>query len=411
MNSKQTKNPDISINFCGVHFKHPFVLAPTPASHTASMVRRAFEHGWSGAIWKTLGAIDGVEDPKVSPCYAHQRMTYGRLSGFENIDLGNEIPLENSLSEIAEIKKDFPEEVLIVSIRGENNKEKWQKLAREVQLAGADMLEVMHSCPHDISQFSGGEKEVAEELSMITSWVSEVSKVPLVVKLSPNVTDIRMMARAAEAGGADGISATNTFRSIMGVDLDTFFPLPSVGSYSTWGGYSGPPIKPLVLRFISELAGDPDIKIPIAAIGGVETWKDAVEYILLGSTLVQVGTAVMFYGFRIVEDMIEGLQDYLIEKRIESVSKLIGYSLPYLTNQPWLSREYKVKAKIDLDNCVRCLRCYIACRDGGYEAIIVEANRTPVVLDEKCVGCSLCSHVCPIEDVITMKETDHKAED
>jgi len=395
------KSVDWGIHFCGIQFTNPFIVAASPSTHLGDMVRRAFDYGWSGVVWKTLGAISGVEHPKVSPCYAHQGWNE-HLQCFENIDLGNDVPLEQSFREISEVKKDYPHSVLIISIRGENDEGKWKELSKRAEDAGADMLELMFSCPHDIADKPDGEGEIGRQAEALTSWVREVVRIPIMVKMSPNVTDIRIPARAAKAGGADAISATNTIRSILGIDLKTLRPLPTVGGMSSFGGYSGPAIKPIILRMIAELARDPKLNLPLSAIGGVVSWMDAVEYMLLGASTIQVGTATMYYGFRIIDDLLSGLENFLKEKGLSSVSELIGLSLPYITTQPALDRNSMVKAKLNPEKCVKCLRCYVACRDGAYQAIEVGLDRTPQVLEKQCKGCSLCTHVCPLPGAMEM---------
>jgi len=397
---------DLSVNFCGIRFATPFILAATPSTRNGEMVKRAFDHGWSGVVWKSLGKISGVDNPKVSPSYAHRGNPHGgwndQLGGFENIDLGNEIPLEESFKEIFQVKKDYPDRVVIISIRGEDSEERWKDLARRVEDAGADMIELMFSCPHDIADRSDGEGEVARRASTVTEWVRRAVRLPIMVKMSPNVTDIRIPARAARAAGADAISATNTIRCVMGVDLKTLRPLPTVAGMSTFGGYSGPAIKPIILRFVAELAADSRLNLPISAVGGVTSWMDAVEYMLLGATTVQVGTAAMFYGFRIIDDLKSGLENFMKAKGVKAVSELIGLSLPYLTIQAALDRKTSMRAKPNLEKCVGCLRCYIACRDGAYGAIAIGQERVPVILEKECRGCSLCAMVCPLEGAMEM---------
>ncbi len=392
---------ELNIHFCGIKFANPFIVAASPSTHSGDMVRRAFDHGWSGVVWKTLGAITGVDRPKVSPCYAHKGRNE-QLQCFENIDLGNEVPLEQSFREISEVKRDYPGSVLIISIRGENDEKKWKELSKRAEDAGADMLELMFSCPHDIADSQEGEGEIGRQAKAITAWVRETIRIPIMVKMSPNVTDIRIPARAAKAGGADAISATNTIRSILGIDLKTLRPLPTVGGMSAFGGYSGPAIKPIILRMVAELARDPKLGLPLSAIGGVVSWMDAVEYMLLGATTVQVGTATMFYGFRMIDDLLSGMENFLREKGFSSVAELIGLSLPYITTQPALDRNSLLRAKPDPEKCVKCLRCYVACRDGAYQAIQVGLERTPQVLEDRCSGCSLCTHVCPSPGAMEM---------
>lgn len=395
-----------ALDFCGLQLRHPFVLAATPSSHSGEMVRRALDMGWAGVVWKSLGEIAGLADPKVSPCYAHHRGLPGALGGFENIDLGNEIPLKQSLREISEIKRDYPEAGMIISIRGERDQDKWKDLARRAEDAGADMVEPMFSCPHDIKFSSQGEHALEQEAREITEWVREAVRIPIMVKMTPNVTDMRIPARGAQAGGAQAVSAANTIRSLMGVNVESLIPLPAVSGMSTFGGYSGPAIKPVILRFVADLARDKELRLPISAIGGVVTWQDAVEYLLLGASLIQVGTSVMYYGFRIIEDLLEGLEDYMLSQNFNSLKDMIGASLPFLTEQKNLDRSSRLLASLDKENCVRCLRCYIACRDGACQAIEAGEDGFPRVLEDKCVGCSLCSHVCPIEGVMRMVRRD-----
>jgi dihydropyrimidine dehydrogenase (NAD+) subunit PreA len=392
---------ELSIEFAGIRFANPFVLAASPSTHSGEQVRRALDYGWSGVVWKTLGTITGVEHPKVSPCYAYSG-TYKRLNGFENIDLGNDMPLYRSFQEIQRVKKDYPSSVVIVSIRGETSEEKWKELAFRAEDAGADILELMFSCPHDIADNPDSEGDIGRQAETITRWTKETVHIPVMVKMSPNVTDVRVPARAAKAGGADAISATNTIRSLLGVDLETLRPVPTVGGMSTLGGYSGPAIKPIILRIVAELAGDAKLSLPISAIGGVVSWRDALEYLLLGAGMVQVGTAAMLYGFKIVEGLLSGLENFLTAKGFSSVSEIRGLSLPYLTTHARLDRGASLKAKLNPDKCTHCLRCHVACRDGAYQAIEIVSERSPVILEEKCRGCSLCTIVCPSEGAIEM---------
>ena len=249
-------------------------------------------------------------------------------------------------------------------------------------------------------------------LQTIVEWVMEVAKVPVIVKLTPNITDVTEPAKAARRGGADAISLINTIQSIMGVDLDRMVPTPIVDGKSTNGGYCGPAVKPIALNMVKNCAQDPEVQLPISGIGGVENWRDAVEHILLGASTVQVCTAVMHYGFGIVREMIPGLESYMREKGFSSVSEMVGKALPNVTTWENLNLEYSVKASINNDKCIGCQLCYIACEDGAHQAIgLTEEgeSRVPHIIEENCVGCNLCSVVCPVEDCITMVRRDNGA--
>lgn len=261
--------------------------------------------------------------------------------------------------------------------------------------------------------------QVPEYATMITQWVKEVARTPVIVKLTPNVTDVVHMAAAAKAGGADAVSLVNTFNSIVGVDLDTFTPRPSVAGLGSHGGYCGPAVKPIALHMVSSIAHHPKLKIPISGIGGISNWRDAVEFILLGATSVQVCTAAMHYGFRIVRDMIEGLENYLEDKGFKSVMELVGKSVSRIEDWGNLDLNYKIIAKIDPQKCIGCNLCYVACEDGAHQCIRVEERpsgdlrhgvalkHVPQVLEDECVGCNLCALVCPVPGCISMVEVDN----
>lgn len=391
----------LGVSFCGFDLPHPFLLAATPASRNGEMISRAFEMGWAGAVWKTIGQVPGVPNPKVSPAYHSLRWNH-HIWCFENIDLGNPTPLDETLREISRVKAWFPDRLLVVSLRGDEAPRQWQELAIVAQQAGADMLELMVSCPHDASDNLTTDQTMTHTVSTVTRWIQAVASLPVMVKISPNTSDARLLARAAKGAGAQAISAANTIRCLAGVDLDTLVPLPSVGEHSCFGGCSGPALKPIVLQIVAELAMDPFLGLPLSAIGGVSDWRDAVEYLLVGATTVQVGTAVMLNGYRILEDLLSGLSNFLEQKGFSSCRDLIGHSIQYLTGQPQLSREHVVKARIVEEKCVRCLRCYVACRDGAHQAIEVGEDRLPWVDESRCVGCALCQQTCPVPGAVRM---------
>lgn len=393
---------DIKVNFCGISSPNPFWLASGPPTNTMDQVMRAFEAGWGCAVWKTIG----VPVVNVSPRLAAITLNDQRMVGLHNIELISDRTLEENLKEIAEVKKEYPDRAVVVSLMGEFRRQTWHELVKRAQDTGCDGLELNLSCPHGLPERGMGSAigQVPEYTKQITEWVKEVSDIPVIVKLTPNITDIRFPARAAAQGGADGLSAINTIKSIIGVNLDTLQPLPTVEGRSTPGGLSGPAVKPIVLSMITQLARDPALTVPLSGIGGIATWQDAAEFILLGCTTVQVCTAVMHYGYPIVEDMISGLKNYIAEKGFQTPEEMVGLCVPRVTDWGNLDLNHKVVARINENLCLKDDLCFVACRDGGHQAIRYPNNdRIPVVDEEKCVGCNLCSLVCPVEGCIVME--------
>jgi dihydropyrimidine dehydrogenase (NAD+) subunit PreA len=320
----------------------------------------------------------------------------------------------------------------------ESKRETWHDIVQRTQDTGADGIELNFGCPHGMSERGMGSAvgQVPDYACMITEWVKEVATMPVIVKLTPNVGDVTAVGRAAVNGGADALSLINTINSIMGVDLDTFAPKPHVRGNGSHGGYCGPAVRPIALNMVSAIASDPKIKVPISGIGGIQAWQDAVEFLLLGATSVQVCTAVMHYGFRIVEHMISGLENWMREKGFDRVSDFIGKSTPRIKNWGDLDLSYKVVAEIDQHKCIHCGLCYIACEDGAHQSIrwdrvpmadFVKTNGHQVhrsggvevlagaggdvvnlftIKQDMCVGCNMCSLVCPVEGCISMKEID-----
>jgi dihydropyrimidine dehydrogenase (NAD+) subunit PreA len=408
------RKPDLSIEFCGVRFPNPFVLAAAPPTDSAEMIARGFDAGWGGAVVKTLG-LEHVEVNLVSPMMAGLAYEDKNLIGLENIDLISNRHLPEVLQEVSELKKRYQEQVLIVSMMA-GTEDEWKEITRRVQEAGADMIECSFSCPHGMPERGMG-SAVGQDAALTyerAKWVVEAASVPVLIKLTPNVTDIRPIAQKVKEAGAAGITCINTLKGLLGFDLDTFAPIPDVGGKSTAGGYSGPAIKPIALRFVSDVAKD--VGIPVAGVGGVVTWRDAAEFLLAGAGIVQVCTAVMRYGYDIVEELIEGLGYYLEEKGLGTPADLVGRGLPNVVSHEALSRDYKVVASIDGDLCVGCGACIVACRDGGHQAIEFPEDaagtgneRIPGVDEEKCIGCGFCRTVCPVTGCILMKERESEA--
>lgn len=395
---------DLSCNIAGIKSPNPFWLASAPPTNTGYQVANAFEAGWGGAVWKTLG------QPIVNTWsrYGAMDLNGQKIVGLNNIELITDRPLEVNLKEIYEVKKRFPNNAIIVSLMVESKREAWHEIVKKAEDAGADGLELNFGCPHGMSERGMGAAvgQVPEYCQQITEWVKEVATVPVLVKLTPNVTDIRYPARAAKAAGADGVSLINTINSVIGLDIDSLAPRPTVNGWSSHGGYCGPAVKPIALNMLSQIATDPEtLGLPISGIGGVSTWKDAVEFIALGATSVQVCTAVMHYGFRIIEDLCDGLSNYLDERSM-TLQELQGISLERIHDWKELDLNYVVNARIDQEKCIGCGLCYTACEDGAHQAIFSERRddgRTFVeVKPDACVGCNLCSLVCPVDGCIEM---------
>ncbi|MCB9232731.1 MAG: NAD-dependent dihydropyrimidine dehydrogenase subunit PreA [Bacteroidia bacterium] len=396
---------DLSINFAGIKSPNPFWLASAPPTNSGYQVMKAFDAGWGGAVWKTLG----VPIMNVSSRYGAVNYRDTRIAGLNNIELITDRPLKDNLKEIEEVKKYFPHHAVIASLMVESRAE-WHQIVQDVQNAGADGIELNFGCPHGMCERGMGSAvgQEPEILKLIVGWVMEVAKIPVIVKLTPNIGDITEPAMAAVEGGGNAISLINTIKSIVSLDLDSFAPNPVVDGRGTNGGYCGPAVKPIALHMTRECAQTPGMNLPISGIGGIESWRDAAEFILLGASSVQVCTAVMHYGFGIVREMISGLDRYMDEKGFATINDMVGKALPNVGEWKTLNLKHKVVANINADKCVGCQLCYIACDDGAHQAIGLptDGSRVPHIIDENCVGCNLCSLVCPVEDCITMEKRD-----
>ncbi len=398
---------DLTSDFIGIKSPNPFWLASAPPTDKEYNVRRAFEAGWGGVVWKTLGEegppIVNVNGPRYGAIWGADR----RLLGLNNIELITDRPLQVNLDEIKRVKRDWPDRAVVVSLMVPCEETCWADIMRQVEDTGADGVELNFGCPHGMSERGMGSAvgQVPEYIEMVTRWVKASSRMPVIVKLTPNITDIRYPARAAHKGGADAVSLINTVSSITSVNLDDFSPEPSIDGKGSHGGYCGPAVKPIALNMVAEIARDPETRgLPISGIGGITTWRDAAEFMALGAGNVQVCTAAMTYGFKIVQEMIAGLENWMDEKGHADLAAFTGRAVPNVTDWQYLNLNYVTKARIDQDACIKCGRCHIACEDTSHQAItnMVDGERRFEVIDEECVGCNLCVNVCPVDGCITM---------
>ncbi len=400
---------DLRNNFVGIKSPNPFWLASAPPTDKEYNVERAFKAGWGGVVWKTLGEagppVVNVNGPRYGAIWAGDR----RLMGFNNIELITDRDLQKNLREIKAVKMRWPDRAVIASIMVPCEENAWKSILPLVEETGADGIELNFGCPHGMSERGMGAAvgQVPEYVEMVVRWCKQYSRMPVITKLTPNVTDIRRPARAAKNGGTDAVSLINTINSITAVDLDDMAPEPTIDGKGTHGGYCGPAAKPIALHMVAEIARDREtVGLPISGIGGITTWRDAAEFMALGSGNVQVCTAAMVYGFKIVEEMVSGLSNWMDEKGYRSLDDFVGKASRNVTDWQYLNLEYITKARINQDLCIKCGRCHIVCEDTSHQAISKEKNgvRYFEVMDNECVGCNLCVNVCPVEDCITMEQ-------
>ncbi len=399
---------DLRCEIAGVKSPNPFWLASAPPTDKAYNVVRAYKAGWGGVVWKTLGE----DPPVVNTTSRYGAINYRglRMAGFNNIELITDRPLDVNLQEIKQVKRDWPDRALVVSLMVPCTEESWKAILARVEETGADAVELNFGCPHGMSERGMGSAvgQVPEYIEMVTRWCKQHTRMPVFVKLTPNVTSILAPARAAKKGGADAVSLINTINSVTGVDLDTMSPLPSVHGKGAHGGYCGPAVKPIALCMVGEIARDPECRpLPISGIGGIETWRDAAEFVAMGTGSVQVCTAAMHYGFKIVEDMATGLANWMDQKGYRTLDDFRSAAVRNYVNWGELDINYELVANINQDLCIKCGLCHIACEDTAHQAIAalkVDGRRRYEVKAEECVGCNLCMHVCPVENCITMRE-------
>ena len=391
---------DLSIKFLGVDCQNPFFLSSSPVGSNYEMVAKCFETGWGGVFYKTIGIFVADE---CSPRFDQTNKEGLPWVGFKNMEQISDKPTELNFENMMKLKRDYPDHIMVASIMGSNEKE-WRDLATMCDQAGVDLIEGNFSCPqmtsHDMGSDVGTNPELVKKYSKA---VSEMTKIPFIAKMTPNNKNMEEPARAAIEGGAASVSAINTIKSITNIDFENMTAMPVVNGKSSISGYSGAAVKPIALRFLTQLFQDPVLKnLEISGMGGIETWRDCAEFLAIGCRNLQVTTAIMQYGYRIVEDMASGLRHFLDERGYDKIEDFIGLALPNIVPAEDLNRDFKIFPDFNDKKCLGCGRCYVSCFDAAHQAIDWnEKKRRPVLNEDKCVGCHLCLNVCPIQGCIT----------
>ena len=379
---------DLSIDFCGVHCENPFFLSSSVVASDYEMIAKAFDMGWAGAVYKTIGFYKPEE---VSPRFDAVGKEGTPFIGFRNMEQISDHELSENLETFRRLKKDYPDKILVSSIMGQTDEE-WTELARLSEEAGADMIECNFSCPHMSAHGMGSDVGQSPELvAKYTELAKKGTKLPVLAKMTPNISHIELPAAAAVEAGADGIVAINTIKSI------TVAPESEVSGKNTVSGYSGKAVKPIALRCIDDIATyKKTAGVPLSGTGGIETWRDALDFISLGCSNLQITTAVMQYGYRIIDDLTDGLSAFLASQGFGSLSSFVGSAVGEFTAADALDRTGMVYPSFDKSRCVGCGRCEISCADAGHQAVRLTTARRPLLNPHKCVGCLLCARICPV---------------
>ena len=403
---------DLSLDYLGVKCLNPFFLSSSPVGGNYDMVAKCYEEGWGGCFFKTVGIFVADE---CSPRFDQTNKEGLPWLGFKNMEQISDKPTEQNFEYIYRLCRDYPEHITVASIMG-SSVEEWKQLAKMAEQAGVKLIEGNFSCPqmtsHDMGSDVGTNNELVEAYSRA---VTETTKIPFIAKMTPNCKNMEEHARAAIKGGAAAVSAINTIKSITNIDFENMTAMPVVNGKSSISGYSGAAVKPIALRFCAQVLQDQEIHKLVKAnghemsgIGGIETWRDAAEFLALGCRNLQVTTAIMQYGYRIVEDMISGLSYFMDERGYNSLDEFIGVALPNIIPAEELNRDYKVLPAFDDDKCVGCGRCYVSCYDAAHQAIDWNEEKRRPELNDNCVGCHLCLNVCPVQGCITPGEIKWK---
>ena len=397
---------DLSINYLGVDCLNPFFLSSSPVGSNYEMVAKCFETGWGGVFYKTIGIFVADE---CSPRFDQTNKEGLPWLGFKNMEQISDKPTELNFENMFKLKRDYPDHVMVASIMGSNEQE-WKDLAKMCDQCGVDLIEGNFSCPQMTSHAMGSDVGTSSELvKKYSQAVTGQTKIPFIAKMTPNITSMEVPARAAIEGGAASVSAINTVKSITNIDFENMTAMPVVNGKSSISGYSGAAVKPIALRFVAQLLQDPKLKdLEISGIGGIETWRDAAEFLALGCRNVQVTTSIMQYGYRIVEDMCSGLMHFMDERGYNKLDDFIGSALKNIVPAEDLDRDFKVLPAFDDKKCIGCGRCYVSCYDAAHQAIDWNEKKRRPELNDNCVGCHLCLNVCPVQECITPGEIKFK---
>ena len=397
---------DLSVNYLGVKCQNPFFLSSSPVGGNYDMVRKCYETGWAGCFFKTVGIFVADE---CSPRFDQTNKEGLPWLGFKNMEQISDKPTEQNFEYIYRLVRDYPEHVTVATIMG-SSEEEWKQLAKMCDEAGVPLIEGNFSCPQMTSHAMGSDVGTNPELvKKYCEAVTSVTDIPFIAKMTPNITTMEIPARAALEGGAAGVSCINTVKSITNIDFENMTAMPVVDGKSSISGYSGAAVKPIALRFCANLMQDEIVgKRDLSGIGGIETWKDAAEFLALGCKTIQVTTAIMQYGYRIVEDMISGLSHFMDERGYDNLEQFIGCALPNIIPAEELNRDFRLLPKFDDKKCVGCGRCYVSCYDAAHQAIDWNEKKRRPELNDNCVGCHLCLNVCPVQGCITPGEIQWK---
>jgi dihydroorotate dehydrogenase subfamily 1 len=337
---------DLSIDVGGLKFPNPFVLASGPPGTNGKVIKRSFALGWGGIVCKTI-SLDNSKVINTVPRYGKLRAREhaDEVIGFQNIELISDRPFDAWLDELADCKREYPKHMLIASVMEEYSRDAWHEIIERTQATGVDAFELNLSCPHGLPErrmgaAMGQNPEIVEE---VVRWTKQVAKVPVWAKMTPNITDPTIPARAAVRGGADGISAINTILCIIGVNLETLRPMPTVEGYSEPGGYSGQAVRPIALRQVMEIARACPETV-ISGMGGIETAEDAVQFLLLGAHTTQICTGAMLQGYEMIEALCSGLTSFMERRKFRTVREMVGVSRPYFdTHAGLVERQRQAK--------------------------------------------------------------------